>query len=130
MWSAEESKERKELQINGLGESIAQIINVIDEEAPHTLDERIFLARTSQGDATAILAFLLNSMCLAGRIGSSSWLPLEEEIVSLAASLKLGKDKCDKWTFRPVFLSHSNDDEVVPGSNGDVLCMEDFENWE
>ncbi|CAD6444339.1 6957e9de-1e4a-4b07-9806-5e13a73ab912-CDS [Sclerotinia trifoliorum] len=142
IWCVQEPQQRKELQINGLIESIEQVVNVIDNEADHIPKERIFLAGISQGCVTAILTLLLNPMRLAGFIGLSSWLPFEEETMSLAASLKMG-DEEGMRSFKviqmklspdatlnrettpilttPVFLSHSKDDDVVPESNGDVL---------
>ncbi|KAJ8066915.1 hypothetical protein OCU04_004300 [Sclerotinia nivalis] len=142
MWSVEEPQQRKELQINGLIESIGQIVNVINNEGDHIRRERIFLAGISQGCATAILTLLLKPMHLAGFIGLSSWLPFEEEIMSLAASLKEGGEegvrsfkaiqmklspdatlnrKTTPILSTPVFLSHSEDDDVAPESNGEVL---------
>lgn len=142
MWSVEEPQQRKELQINGLIESIEQIVNVIKNEAGHIPKERIFLAGISQGCVTAFLTLLLNPMRLAGFIGLSSWLAFEEEIMSLATSLKAG-DEEGMRSFKaiqmklspdatlnreitpirstPVFLSHSKNDDVVPESNGKTL---------
>lgn len=124
-----------------LGENIAQIVNVVDKEAIYAPHERIFLAGIGQGCTTAILTLILSPMRLAGFIGFSSWLPFEEETVSLATALKVGNEESIK-SFRkiqtvlysgsvsnrkpkfstPVFLSHSeDDDDVVPVSNGEAL---------
>ncbi|KAG0652698.1 Acyl-thioesterase 1 [Hyphodiscus hymeniophilus] len=148
LWSSSHPQERKDLQIDGLRESITHILNIIRSEAAIVPPERIILGGISQGCATAIHALLYGGIRLGGFIGLSGWLPLEEDInikarwsasnfTLLQRIRTLFKTSNTKATsprplnedfhnselaFKtPVFLSHSKDDDVVPWLNGDML---------
>ena len=107
MWSVENPSERPELQKAGLEESIAQILSVVREEAKTVGLEKIVLGGISQGCATAIKALLSSDLKLAGFVGVASWLPADE---------KVGDEGMLKT---PVFLAHSQDDDVVLVRNGE-----------
>ena len=117
MWSVEKPEERPELQTAGLCESASSILDVICKEALEVSLDRIILAGISQGCATAIHTLLAGNIQLGGFIGLSGWLPCYTETVTRTALL-------DKATCTPVFLSHSEDDEVVPIENGYRLINE------
>lgn len=146
LWSLENPEERKELQLEGLRESIATILDTIGSEAalfsPFSPD-RIILAGISQGCATAMLALLSSQYRICGFLGLCSWLPLSPEIDHLATYADEGRrsllitdiqslynldltnsethgriEKAELPLQTPVFLSHSKDDPVVPIRNG------------
>ncbi|KAI8576233.1 hypothetical protein K450DRAFT_257763 [Umbelopsis ramanniana AG] len=149
IWSVEEPENRKELQVAGLTESVAFILNIIRDEASSVPPEHIFLGGISQGCATAIHALMHCDIQLNGFIGFCGWLPFQEEIETItkntttAGSLQeirsilkptssdsyisargqpYGKSKSALST--PVFLSHSLDDPIVPVSNGKKLYQD------
>jgi len=147
MWSVENPEERDELQVDGLKESIAFIISVIQEEATIMSPERIILGGISQGCATAIHALIFSGIQLGGFIGFCSWLPFEKKICEITnASLESKLSAYQAGLFQlapanqgssqtkfntlsktpfgtPVFLSHSRDDEVVPIRNLEILSQ-------
>ncbi|KAG0646939.1 Acyl-thioesterase 1 [Hyphodiscus hymeniophilus] len=152
MWSVEEPSERKEIQLDGLRESVAFTLDIVRRESTIVPPERIILAGISQGCATAIFALLSGGIRLGGFIGLSSWLPFQDEIKSFSKNLELedcnipkeievllekglGKSGAenvnqgigisrgsDSALTTPVFLSHSQEDPVVPVRNGQGLC--------
>lgn len=144
MWSIEEPSEKEEIQLEGIKESVAEILSIIRSEAELASPERIILAGISQGCATAIHALLYGGVRLGGFIGISSWLPLKDKVAAPAAN-SLMNDRLAQFrtlydvdvdTYRvtdlpdisniegesaldtPIFLCHSQDDEVVPIKNG------------
>jgi lysophospholipase-2 len=145
MWSVENPAEREEIQTDGLRESVEEILSIIRSEASLISPERIILGGISQGCETAILALLYGGIRLGGFIGLSSWLPLQSDIETIAktpekgdalqqirAKLQTAKESKAPVDLSdlsgtsaldtPVFLAHSKDDDVVPISNGRVLC--------
>jgi predicted esterase len=147
MWSVEEPEERKETQVQGLKESIAFIMDVIQEEVRFVPMKRIILGGISQGCATAIYALMATRVQIGGFIGLCSWLPFQQEINDIATgSVKSKESAIDQLQVlfgnpthesdservnlmsrlksaleTPIFLSHSKDDEVVPVENGEKL---------
>lgn len=147
MWEVKNPQERKDIQIEGLRESIALILSVIRNEASIVPPERIILGGISQGCATAIHALLYGGIRLGSFIGLSGWLPFQDDIEMLArySASNYNLLKNIRGLFRtsnknpvmpltdsfpnselafktPIFLSHSKDDAVVPFNNGDMLC--------
>ncbi|KAF2804875.1 alpha/beta-hydrolase [Mytilinidion resinicola] len=137
MASVQRPNERMELQEQGLQESVEFLLRVLKDESAEVPMDRIFLGGISQGCATAIHALLQNGARLGGFIGLCSWLPFEDaiqEIVQKTSSptqrinsirqlLSLDHDTEDPIVLQtPVFLSHSEDDGVVPVANGKALC--------
>lgn len=144
IWSVETPEERKDLQVEGLRQSLALIRGVVNDEAKLVAPNRIFLGGISQGGATAIHVLLSDTKCLAGFIGLCSWLPLQGEVARIAAAIQIKEKKKNSEPEQPpstdmalypepdrntpclktpVFLSHSIDDDVVPVANGDRLCL-------
>jgi lysophospholipase II len=151
MWSVENPSEKNEIQIDGLRESVQEILALIRTEAVSISPDRIILGGISQGCATAIHTLLYGGIRLGGFIGLSSWLPFEPEITTTMADnmawsivgnrlhyshkmLNTPTDQAETTsvlselssTFvleTPVFLSHSRDDDVVPIANGKTLSM-------
>ena len=80
MWDVRHPLEKKELQIEGLRESISFILSVVRNEASIVQPERVILGGISQGCATAIHALLYGGIRLGGFIGLSSWLPFQDDI--------------------------------------------------
>lgn len=120
IWSVEQPEERKELQVEGLRESIEYILDVVHNHAGVS-PEKIFLAGISQGCATAIHALLHGSTRLGGFIGLCSWLPFQDELSTLTAALPVHQNISEAALATPIFLSHSLDDDVVPIKNGTML---------
>jgi len=149
MWSVENHLEKNEIQIDGLRESVNEILDLIRTEAILISPDRIILGGISQGCATAIHTLLYGGIRLAGFIGLSSWLPFEPEITTTMADsmtwsvvgnklhysrkmLNTPTDQAEMTSVlsdlsstsvieTPVFLSHSRDDDVVPIANGKRL---------
>lgn len=148
MWSVEDPEEQKELQVPGLRESIAFVMDVIHQEAKLVPVERIMLGGISQGCATAIFALMASGAQMGGFIGLCSWLPFSKEINDIATGPAAAKysaihqlqilfgnptngsenersnlvSRLKSALKTPIFLSHSKDDEVVPFGNGEKLC--------
>jgi lysophospholipase-2 len=148
MWSVEDPEEQKELQVQGLKESIAFIMDVIHQEAKFVHMERIILGGISQGCATVICALMASGVPMGGFVGLCSWLPFSKEVNDIATGPAAAKksaidqlqilfgnttdgsdservslvSRLDSALKTPIFLSHSKDDEVVPIGNGQKLC--------
>lgn len=75
VWNLRKPDEKSELMIPGLRESIADIVEIIKEEAQTVPLQNIILGEISQGCATSILALLSSRLELGGFIGLCSWLP-------------------------------------------------------
>ncbi|TAQ90046.1 hypothetical protein B7494_g1645 [Chlorociboria aeruginascens] len=149
IWSVENHLEKNEIQIDGLRESVKEILDLIRTEATLISPDRIILGGISQGCATAIHTLLYGGIQLGGFIGLSSWLPFEPEITTTMADnmtwrivenrlhyshkmLNIPTDQAETTSIlsdlsstfvlkTPVFLSHSQDDDVVPIANGKKL---------
>jgi lysophospholipase-2 len=148
MWSVEDPEEQKELQVQGLKESIAFIMDVIHQEAKFVPMECIILGGISQGYATAIYALMATRVQMGGFIGLCSWLPFSKEINDIATGSAAAKksaidqlrilfgnttdgsdseranlvSQLESALKTPIFMAHSKDDEVVPIGNGEKLC--------
>lgn len=120
IWSVEQPEERKDLQVEGLRESIAYILDVVHNHAGVS-PEKIFLAGISQGCATAIHALLQGSVRFGGFIGLCSWLLFQDEPSTLTTALPVHHNISEAALATPIFLSHSQDDDIVPIKNGEML---------
>lgn len=145
MWSVENHWEKVELQIDGLRESVKETLDIIRHESTLVSPHRIILGGISQGCATAIHALLCGDVQLGGFIGLSSWLPFQPESTATLRDLMIWRKVGDRLHYSaemlsplndqamtayasedelslalntPVFLSHSQDDEIVPIANG------------
>ena len=146
MWSVEEPSEKEEIQIGGLRESIGYILDLIRSEASLISPEHIILGGISQGCATAMHVMLYGGIQLGGFLGFCTWLAFHNDIVAIigrqfakADTLKHIRSVFDrsvsdsnvplplsnmsaKSAFAtPIFLSHSQDDEVVAINHGESL---------
>jgi lysophospholipase II len=140
-WSVEDPSEKEEIQLVGLRESIGEILSIVRSEALLVPPERIILGGISQGCATVIHVLLCGGIRLGGFIGFSSWLPFQSRMQAIAKSSKSNVVQCTRAIFSvdsndlsllrdlsdiygesalqtPIFLSHSQDDDVVPIKNG------------
>jgi predicted esterase len=102
------------------------------------------LGGISQGCATAIHALISGGTQLGGFVGLCSWMPFQEDIASIladvakedkvklissilspTASLNVLRTVFDipacPMLETPVFLSHSQDDNIVPIRNGETM---------
>lgn len=146
IWSVEEPYDRKELQLQGLRESVGEILNIVRSEAELLSPDNIILGGISQGCATAIFALLCGKIRLGGFVGLCSWLPFLDDISTISRHWEnkdrvnhfrsiLGKSDGEAEDLpdlpdlsgisaleTPIFLSHSKDDPIVPIANGRDLC--------
>ncbi|PVH86037.1 alpha/beta-hydrolase [Cadophora sp. DSE1049] len=118
IWSVENPDERFNIQIEGMRESVGEILSIVREEAAMVPVERIFLGGISQSAATAIHALLYGGVKLEGFIGMCSWLPFKLRTETPNPPRDLTNLSSVSVLQTPVFLSHSKDDDVVPVSNG------------
>ncbi|KAE8449713.1 hypothetical protein EG329_007488 [Mollisiaceae sp. DMI_Dod_QoI] len=138
IWSVEDPADKKELQLEGLRESIRDVLVIVRSEMALVPPERIILGGISQGCATAILALLCGGIRIGGFVGMSSWLPFQGEVAAVARDFERGerlghirsifnesigspeivREGDGSAIDTPVFLSHSKDDMVVPIKNG------------
>lgn len=148
IWSVADPTEKEEIQLEGLRESIEDILNIIRTEMSSVPVSRIVLGGISQGSATAIMAMLYGQGRLGGFIGLCTWLPLQGWVADYARNFgrnyalnnihTILEMKAHETTLTdaqldhliamresalgtPIFLSHSKDDEVVPIENGRLL---------
>ncbi|KAI1355814.1 lysophospholipase II [Xylaria sp. FL0043] len=116
MWSLESPPERPELQQSGLDQSTDKIFKVIKEEGNLLPQEKLFLAGIGQGFVTIIAAFLTiltkadPSKKFAGLIGLCSWIPT----ALLGARDYQMFDRKASIGSTPIFLGHTEDDDIVP----------------
>jgi lysophospholipase-2 len=92
MWDIKTPSEKQELMIDGLRESIDNVINIVREEAKTVPLDRIVLGGMSQGCATAIFTLLCSGLTLGGFIGMYSWLPFQNIISDFSSSIKNKED--------------------------------------
>lgn len=92
VWDITVPEDKEYLMIPGLQESIAQILEIIREQAQEIPLERIVLGGISQGCATAVLALLSSGMDLGGFIGWCSWLPFQKKVECLPKESRRSKD--------------------------------------
>ena len=132
-----EDEHKKQLE-----DSISSILRLVEKEVgvEEVGAEHVFLGGISQGCATAICALMGAKMRLAGFVGMSSWLPYHQEILNIYNedynSSALGKVNqvlrgkvgvpsavplSDVALQTPVFIAHSEDDDVVPVKYGESL---------
>jgi lysophospholipase-2 len=145
MWSIESPSTKKELQIDGLRESIGEILDIIRSETLLVPAARIILGGISQGCATAIHALLCGEIRLGGFIGLNGWLPFQDDIATITTEFtrddalphiralfnrtghepNVHRDLSDlsreSALETPIFLSHSQDDPLALPSNGAEL---------
>jgi lysophospholipase-2 len=144
IWSLEDTEERKEMQKDGLRQSVAFIFEVVKKEMKNVPAEKIILGGISQGCATAIHALFGGGIRLGGLIGFCGWLPFQREMDGIAKCVKEQKEPATSscleeiwnlsppsstnliahsWLVRrtPVLLSHSKDDNIVSIKNGERL---------
>ena len=140
IWSVENPEEQSEIQIDGLKQSVAALLEVIRAEETHVPRENIYLGGISQGFATALSTFLANGQGFAGLIGLCSWMPFANQIEDFKASSANDEQLCNaihRLYFgqqspeepsspflhsTPIFLGHSVDDDTVPIKNGRRMC--------
>jgi len=139
IWSIEDRSEKPELMLEGLRESIADLLDVIRKEAKEVPLESIILGGISQGCATAIMTLLASNLRIGGVIGLCGWLPLQEDIANIqlpASSARISQTlrlyledaspipaDLQSYTAKmtAIFLAHSRDDEMVPFTQGESL---------
>ncbi|KAI0802640.1 lysophospholipase II [Xylaria sp. FL0064] len=113
MWSVKNPTEPPELQQSGLDQSMDKMFKVIKEEGNLLPQEKMFLAGIGQGFATVIAAFLTKadpSKKFAGLIGLCSWMPA----ALLGAGGNQKFDRRASIGSTPIFLGHTEDDDIIP----------------
>jgi phospholipase/carboxylesterase len=99
----------------GIGESIAQVLALIDREAERGIPaSRLLLAGFSQGGAVALAAGLRRTEPLAGLVALSTYLPMHDRAASLATP---------QARTQPVFMAHGVQDPVVPCAAGEFSAQ-------
>ncbi|KAH8762338.1 Alpha/Beta hydrolase protein [Hyaloscypha finlandica] len=131
VWDVRNPEEKKELAIPGLRESIRQILEIIEQEAKMVPMERIILGGLSQGCATAILTLLSSGLEIGAFIASNEitcgpggGIPStlrDVEFNKAANILSRFPEGTQPVTKTPVFLAHSEDDDIVPFELGNDL---------
>ena len=136
IWSTEDPQIERQMQLLGLRESVLFVRQVIEAELEIVPPSSVFLCGISQGCATAISTLMCHSQILGGFVGLCGWMPYEDEVRQspdkLAALQKIrARFGGDSLTTRqdlnalatPVFIAHSQDDNVVPLRNGVALSQ-------
>ncbi|KAF2688899.1 phospholipase/carboxylesterase family protein-like protein [Lentithecium fluviatile CBS 122367] len=139
MASVQHPDERVDIQKPGIRDSVLQILEVLQAESAEVGAERVFLVGISQGCATAILALLVSNVKIGGFVGLCGWFPLREELEKIPVEttsapksrMKGLREIIDMPTqndpavsnftstlHTPVLLQHTEDDSVVPMTNG------------
>ncbi|KAJ9500821.1 hypothetical protein H2202_003379 [Exophiala xenobiotica] len=135
IWSVEEPVEQVEIQMEGLKQSVAAIMEIIRTEETLVPRQNIFLGGISQGFATALSTFFADGQQFAGLIGLCSWMPftnLVDDLKAVSADDEQLFHEVQKMYFcqqspgkplsrflrsTPIFLGHSVDDDTVPIDN-------------
>ncbi|KAI1141797.1 phospholipase/carboxylesterase [Hypoxylon sp. FL0543] len=119
MWSVERPNERPELQISGLKQSIELVKEIVKQEEALVPRKKIFLGGISQGFATVYAAFASgDNKAYAGLLGFCTWAPSAGLALIQKDQEETSSITEDEEQFTPVFLGHSQDDEVVPIKEG------------
>jgi lysophospholipase-2 len=143
IWSVADPQDKRENQRVSLSRGVEALVNLMKKEIRDggVSSEHIFLAGISQGIALAVHAVFQLDTPLAGLLGFCGWIPFEQEVRSIASSDKwdgtLDEIRAITSTGQQtrssesqletlVYLSHSQDDWVVPIKNGRDLkdCLE------
>ncbi|KAH7390542.1 phospholipase/carboxylesterase family protein-like protein [Pyrenochaeta sp. MPI-SDFR-AT-0127] len=119
MLSVQRPQEDVDVQKAGLWESVAQVLEVLAQEAEIVGGmKNVIIAGINQGCATAMFTLLTAGIHAGGFFGLCGWLPLAEEIQELMQVPGRSKDVLKI----PVLLQHCRDDDVVPLQNGEDLA--------
>ena len=86
IYSLSDTEERQDLQVEGLRESVEQILDLVDQEIKILGREpgSLILGGISQGCAVAILALLAGRHRLGALFGFCTWLPFKSQLEELA----------------------------------------------
>jgi len=117
MSSVQRPQDNGEIQKPGLWRSVAQVLQIITEEAVIVGNQKLILAGMSQGCATGIFALLASGLRVGGFVGLSGWLPLAKEVQRVMNVPGREQDVLKM----PVLLQHCKDDDVVPVEHGNDL---------
>ena len=124
MTSVQRPHQDAESQKEELWQSVAQILEVLENEMKPVGLRNIIIAGMSQGCATGIFTLVTSGIRVGGFMGLCGWLPLVEEL-----SLLMGVPGRERGVFEmPLLLQHCKDDEVVPVRNGEKLKKK-LEEW-
>ena len=92
MWSTEDPEERKDIQLQGLRDSVVSVLEVVRAEQQRLANpENIILGGISQGFAAALIAYMVCGLRIGGLVGFSSWMPLKTDILSTTSTLGRGQ---------------------------------------
>jgi lysophospholipase-2 len=80
IWDIETPDYKQELMVEGLKESIVNILDMVHEEMETISLDKIILGGMSQGCATAVFTLLSSGITFGGFIGVCSWLPFQQKI--------------------------------------------------
>lgn len=131
-YSLSDTSAESHLQVEGLREAVLFILDLVEEEAKRVgTAKKVVLGGVSQGEATALQAFLCGRRRLGAFVGASGWLPFAGQVkvilresegseMQVAAFLQNNLGLAD-WISAcgtdpgsvletPVFLGHGADD--------------------
>jgi lysophospholipase-2 len=117
MSSSTNPQERRDLQVAGLRDSRAQILEIIKEEEKHVPTTRIILGGISQGLATALRTWLSSGVQIGGFVGISGWLPFQDDLLVMVQRVGVRNET-------PVLIEHCADDGVVLVVNGENVVRD------
>ncbi|KAF8850779.1 alpha/beta-hydrolase [Acephala macrosclerotiorum] len=150
VWDLKKPEEREELMLEGLRESIEQIVEIVKEEMKLVSLDKILLGGISHGCATVMMVMLASGIQVGGFIGWCGWLPFRDTIDTkflgkyfenreetsqcmkeMLGISELGLGPSPENDKVPVFLGHSGDDETVPFKLGEDMrdAIEQFGYW-
>lgn len=99
----------------GVRASVAEVEKLIAREAGRGVPAgKVVLAGFSQGGAIALATALQHAEPLAGTIGLSTYLPLQDA---------MAQDRRKENAGTPIFMAHGNFDPVVPMRLGETSCQ-------
>ncbi|KAI4169110.1 MAG: hypothetical protein LQ348_007351 [Seirophora lacunosa] len=129
---------QEQRQAEGLGDSVAYILQIVNEEVQSIHPSNVVLLGFSQGCATAIHAFFAGQYRLGGFVGLNGWMPFREQLLQEAQSCagilslelfyertlklrKIGHYNAERNATAPALLVHCADDEVVNVELGEQM---------
>ncbi|KAL8886572.1 MAG: hypothetical protein Q9192_006463 [Flavoplaca navasiana] len=131
IYSLTDPSTQKELQVEGLRDSVKHILDIISKELEFVPASNIILLGISQGCATAIHALLAGQHQLGGFIGIAGWLPFRKQVDNQAAlsefySETLGlpitrASQIQTTATTPALLCHCADDDIIDVELGHQL---------
>jgi predicted esterase len=81
--SLDDPSYRRHTQVQGLEESLAEILDIVKEETTKVPAKNILLGGLSQGMSMAIICLLMMEYPIGGFLGMSGWMPYRQDVHDL-----------------------------------------------